>query len=166
MLSELHALPTTRHSGFHKTYERIKHSFFSEDMKQHIYTFVVECDTCQRIKGKTTKLPRTLQPLPIPATIWMDISMDFIAGLPKYENKYVIMVVVDIISKYAHFCALPHLFTTSIVAQIFMDNIFKLHGCTPLLSPIVIQVSLENFGRNCSISREPNCISSHPIISD
>jgi hypothetical protein len=89
---------------------------------------VVECDVCQCNKGKIVKSPGTLQPLPIPPTIWRDISMDFIAGLPKSRNKSVIMVVVDHLSKYAHFCALQHPFTTSIVAQIFMDWVFKLHG--------------------------------------
>jgi hypothetical protein len=64
----------------------------------------------------------------IPPTIWTDISMDFIVGLPKSKNKLVVMVVVHHISKYDHFCALQHPFTTSIVAQFFMDNIFKLHG--------------------------------------
>ena len=54
--------------------------------------------------------------------------MDFIVGLPKLGNKSIIMVVVDHISKYAHFCALQHPFTTSMVAQIFMDQVFKLHG--------------------------------------
>jgi hypothetical protein len=54
--------------------------------------------------------------------------MDFITGLPKLGNKSVIMVVVDFLSKYAHFCALPHPFTASTVAQIFMDQVFKLHG--------------------------------------
>jgi hypothetical protein len=54
--------------------------------------------------------------------------MDFIMGLPKSGNKSAIMVVVDHLSKYAHFCALQHPFTTSIVAQLFMDHVFKLHG--------------------------------------
>jgi len=54
--------------------------------------------------------------------------MDFITNLPKSGNKSVIMVVVDRISKYAHFCALPHPFTPTLVAQSFMDQIFKLHG--------------------------------------
>jgi hypothetical protein len=35
--------------------------------------------------------------------IWRDISMDFIVGLPKSGNKSVITVVVDHLSKYAHF---------------------------------------------------------------
>jgi IS30 family transposase len=54
--------------------------------------------------------------------------MDFIVGLPKSGNNSVIMVVVDRLSKYAHFCSLHHPFTASMVDQIFMDHIFKLHG--------------------------------------
>jgi hypothetical protein len=54
--------------------------------------------------------------------------MDFIVGLPTSGNKSVIMVVVDHLSKYDHFCALQHSFTTSNVAQLFMDHVFKIHG--------------------------------------
>jgi hypothetical protein len=89
---------------------------------------VAECDVCQCNKGETVKSPGTLHPLPIPHGIWWDISMDFIVGLPKSDNKSIIMVAIDRLSKYAHFCALQHPFTTSIVAQIFMDQVFKLHG--------------------------------------
>jgi hypothetical protein len=97
-------------------------------MKHDVRKFVVECDVCQCNKGKIVKSPGTLQPLPIPLAIWRDISMDFIIGLPKSRNKLVIMVVVDHLSKYAHLCSLQHPFTTSNVAQPFMDQVFKLHG--------------------------------------
>jgi hypothetical protein len=97
-------------------------------MKQGVCTFVVECELCQCHKGETIKASITLQPLLIPPDIWRDISMDFIVGLPKSRNKSFIMLVVDRLSKYAHFCALQHPFTTATVAQIFMDNIFKIHG--------------------------------------
>jgi hypothetical protein len=128
VLYELHATPTTGHSGFTKTYDRVKHSFFWDGMKQDIRNFVVECDVCPLNKGETVKSPGTLQPIPIPPAIWKDISMDFITGLPKSGNKLVIMVVVDHLSKYAHFCTLEHPFTASTMAQIFMDQVFKLHG--------------------------------------
>jgi hypothetical protein len=117
-----------RHSGFTKTYERVKHSFFWDGMKHDICNFVAECDVCQCNKGETVKSLGTLEPLPIPLAIWRDISMDFIIGLPKSGNKSVIMVVVDHLSKYAHLCALQHSFTASTVAQIFMDQVFKIHG--------------------------------------
>ena len=54
--------------------------------------------------------------------------MDFIIGLPKSEGKNVIMVVVDRLTKYAHFCALSHPFKESTVATTFMDTIQKIHG--------------------------------------
>jgi hypothetical protein len=54
--------------------------------------------------------------------------MDFIVDLSKLGKNSVIMVVVDRLSKYAHFCTLQHQFIATILAQIFMDNIFKLHG--------------------------------------
>jgi hypothetical protein len=115
VLSELHATPTVGHSGFTKTYDRIKHSFFWDGMKHDIHNFVAKCDVCQRNKGEIVKSLSTLQPLLIPPAIWKDISMDFITSLPKSGNKSVIMVVVDRLFKYAHFCALQHPFTTSTV---------------------------------------------------
>jgi hypothetical protein len=128
VIYELHATPTTRHSRFTKTYDRVKCYFFWDGMKQDIHNFVAECDVCQRNKGKIVKSPGTLQLLLIPPAIWKDISMDFITDLPKSGNKSVIMVVVDRLSNYAHLCALQHPFTASTVAQIFMDQVFKLHG--------------------------------------
>jgi len=71
-------------------------------VKKDILTFVAKCDICQRNKGESVKTPGALQPLPIPTTIWTNIFIDFIVGLPKSGNKYVIMVVVDRLSKYAH----------------------------------------------------------------
>jgi hypothetical protein len=53
--------------------------------------------------------------------------MDFIIGLPKYKGKTIIMVVVDQLTKYAHFFSLSHPFKESIVAAIFMEIIQKLH---------------------------------------
>jgi hypothetical protein len=115
----LHPQQGTQGSPKHMTGSNVL--FFWDGMKQDIRNFVVECEVCQHNKGETVKSLGTLQLLLIPPTIWNDISMDFITGLPKSENKLVIMVVLDRLSKYSHFCTLQHPFTASTVAQLFMD---------------------------------------------
>lgn len=54
--------------------------------------------------------------------------MDFIEGLPPSRGKSVVLVVIDGLSKYAHFIAISHPYIASIVASVFMDNIFISHG--------------------------------------
>ena len=59
--------------------------------------------------------------------------MDFIIGFPKFEGKSVIMVIVDRITKYAHFCALCHQFKASKIDVSFMETIQKLHGNSKII---------------------------------
>jgi len=125
---ELHTSPLGGHSRFLKTYQRVKKEFFLDGLKSDIQKFVVECLVCQQKKVETIKTPGLLQPLSIPNQCWEEVSMDFIIGLPNYEGKSVIMVVVDRLTKYAHFCALSHPFKSSIVSTAFMETIQNLHG--------------------------------------
>jgi hypothetical protein len=89
---------------------------------------VVECLVCKQNKVEIVKTPGLLQPLAIPSQRWEEVSMDFITGLPKSEGKIVLMVIVDRLTKYAHFCALSHPFKASTVATAFMETVQKLHG--------------------------------------
>lgn len=61
--------------------------------------------------------------------------MDFIEGLPKSEGHSVILVIVDRLTKFAHFIPRKHPYTAMTVSQLFVDNVVKLHG---LPSTIVI----------------------------
>jgi hypothetical protein len=59
--------------------------------------------------------------------------MDFITRLPKSEGKSVIMVIVDRLTKYAHFCALSNPFKYSIFSTAFMEIVQKLHGIPKII---------------------------------
>ncbi|GJT85576.1 retrotransposable element Tf2 [Tanacetum coccineum] len=54
--------------------------------------------------------------------------MDFIESLPLSNGKSALLVVVDRLSKFAHFLPITHPYTASQVAQLFLDNVYKLHG--------------------------------------
>lgn len=75
------------HSGINATLQRLKQDLYWRKMKQDVYTYVRECDTCQRCKHDNVAPLGLLQPLPILDKVWQDISMDFIEGLPKVARK-------------------------------------------------------------------------------
>nr|GEU98885.1 transposon Ty3-G Gag-Pol polyprotein [Tanacetum cinerariifolium] len=82
---------------------RVKESFWWFGINEGVKRFIQDCHICQRFKTKSCRPASLLQPLPIPFRIWEDISMDFIEGLPPSNEFTTIMVVVDRLSKIAHF---------------------------------------------------------------
>ena len=70
ILMELHTSPLGGHSGFLKTYHRVKNEFFWDGLKADIQKFVAECLVCQQNKVETIKTPGLLQPLSIPSQRW------------------------------------------------------------------------------------------------
>jgi hypothetical protein len=54
--------------------------------------------------------------------------MDFIEGLPASEGANTILVVVDRLTKYAHFIPLHHPYTAASVSKLFVDQVVRLHG--------------------------------------
>ena len=123
-----HNTPEGGHSGRDLTVKRLRASFYWKGLAKHTRQYIRECVVCQASKYEPTASPGLLQPLPIPEEVWVDISMDFITGLPKSNGKEVIFVVVDRLSKAAHFMALSHPFSALQVAQVYLDHVFKLHG--------------------------------------
>jgi hypothetical protein len=60
--------------------------------------------------------------------------MDFITRLPNSEGNTIIMVVtLDLLTKYAHFPSLSHPFKASTVATTFMETIQNLHGVPKII---------------------------------
>lgn len=68
-----------------------------------------------------------LQPLPVPSGAWQALTMDFIEGLPSSKSYNSILVAVNRYTKYAHFIALKHPFTSQTVARVVLDKVIKLH---------------------------------------
>jgi hypothetical protein len=128
LIASSHSSALGGHSGIAPTYYRLRKHFAWKGMKTDIEHFIKQCAVCQQAKHSLQNPMGLLQPLPIPEGMWQDLTMDFIEGLPKSEGYSVILVVVDRLTKAAHFIPLKHPYTAAVVAQAFMDNIVKLHG--------------------------------------
>lgn len=128
ILQEMHSSAMAGHSGVQVTYIRVRRLFVWPGMKEHVQKFVAACGVCQQAKVEHVRYPGLLQPLPVPEHSWQMVSLDFIEGLPRSANHNCILVVVDKLTKYAHFLALTHPFTAWSVAKAYLDNVYKLHG--------------------------------------
>jgi hypothetical protein len=95
---------------------------------------VLQCDICQRIKASHLKIAGVLQPLPIPSWKWEDISMDFIVGLPNTSQRHdSICIIVDRLTKTAHFQPVHTTYYAKKYAEIYLDQIVRLHGVPKMI---------------------------------
>ncbi|XP_051141110.1 uncharacterized protein LOC127258345 [Andrographis paniculata] len=116
------------HFGRHATFDVLSVHFYWPHMRKHVDSFVDKCLVC-RVAKSTLKPHGMYTPLPTPEGPWLDISMDFVLGLPRTPRaKDSIFVVVDRFSKMAHFIPCAKTTDASHVAKLFFREIVKLHG--------------------------------------
>ena len=85
--------------------------------------------TCQQVKADHQKTPGLLQPLEIPNWKWEQVSMDFIDGLPRTRRgNESIWVIVDRLTKSAHFIPVKSTRSASSLSKIYMREIVRLLG--------------------------------------
>nr|KYP60178.1 Transposon Ty3-I Gag-Pol polyprotein [Cajanus cajan] len=128
LINEFHSSPHAGHSGFKASLARLSTSFFWPGIYKDTKKLVQSCLTCQQNKYYPVKMQGLLQPLPTPDRVWEDISMDFITHLPNSHGHTVIWVIVDRLTKFSHFLALPTKFSTPALAAHFSVEIVRLHG--------------------------------------
>jgi transposase InsO family protein len=87
------------------------------------------CDVCQRVKAEHQRPAGLLHPLKVPEWKWEEIGMDFITGLPRTSKGYdSIWVIVDRLTKVAHFIPVKTTYKGAQLAELYMARIVCLHG--------------------------------------
>jgi len=129
VLAESHHSRMTIHPRGRKMYRDMKRIFYWPSMKKKIAEYVAECLTCQKVKAEQGKPGGLLLPLEIPTWKWEQISMDFIDGLPRSrKGNEAIWVIVDRLTKSAHFIPVKSNRTAASLAQLYVKEVVRLHG--------------------------------------
>ena len=129
ILHEHHDSKLACHIGVAKTFELISRSFWWPNIYEDVHSYVKSCLPCQQNKATNTKKNGLLSPLPIPQHKWQVVSIDFISPLPKTNSQHdAIMVVVDKLTKYAHFIPTVSTLTATQTATLFFREIVRHHG--------------------------------------
>ena len=128
LVREAHSGGLMGHFGVRKTLDVLSDHFFWPHMKRDVERLCEKCITCKQAKSKV--IPHGLYtPLPITSEPWVDISMDFVLGLPRSKGgRDSIFVVVDRFSKMTHFIPCHKIDDATHVVGLFFKEIIRLHG--------------------------------------
>jgi hypothetical protein len=129
ILEEAHRSRYSIHPGATKMYHDLKPLYWWPIMKLNVSDFVQRCVICSQVKPDHHKPHGQLQQLDIPEWKWDHITMDFLTKLPKTpRGNDMIWVIVDRLTKNAHFLATREDAPLDKLADLYVKQIVSKHG--------------------------------------
>ncbi|GJS77350.1 putative reverse transcriptase domain-containing protein [Tanacetum coccineum] len=128
IMHESHKSKYSIHPGSDKMYHDLKMLYWWPNIKADIATYVSKCLTCAKVKAEHQRPSGLLVQPDIPEWKWEKITMDFITKLPKTETGYdSIWVIVDRLTKSAHFLPMRKTDSTEKLTRLYMKEIVARH---------------------------------------
>ena len=131
IIRDAHDQPFCAHSGMNRTEELIKRYYYWSSMRLSIKRYIRNCHKCQRSKASHDDRHGLLTSLSIPSQRWVDISIDFIIGLPDSRGNNVICTIIDRLTKERHyaFCVVDDDgLAVEVCVKILLHYVFRTHG--------------------------------------
>lgn len=129
LLRQCHDVPTYGHQGRDRTLELLSRNFYWPGMYRDVAEYVYTCKSCQRAKPRRHRPYGNTVNIETPTDNWADICMDLIIDLPRTKSGYnAIFVVMDLLSKRAHFLRCKNTINALQLATLFFHEIYRLHG--------------------------------------
>ncbi|GJV26182.1 putative reverse transcriptase domain-containing protein [Tanacetum coccineum] len=122
-------------------YYDLRDLYWWPDMKRDIVEYISMCLTCSKIKAEHQKPSGLLQQPEIPEWKWEKITIDLVTKLPRSSGGYdAIWVIVDRLTKSAHFLPIREDYKTEKLARIYINKIVAKHG-------VPVSIILDRDGR-------------------
>ncbi|GJY82065.1 putative reverse transcriptase domain-containing protein [Tanacetum coccineum] len=129
IMDEAHKTRYSVHPGADKMYHDLRDMYWWSGMKKDIATYVSKCLTCSKVKAEHQRPSGLLQQPEITEWKWDNITMDFITKLPRSKSGHdTIWVVVDRLTKSAHFLEIREDYSMEKLARLYIDEIVARHG--------------------------------------
>nr|GEW24983.1 retrotransposable element Tf2 [Tanacetum cinerariifolium] len=129
IMHESHKSKYSVHLGFDKMYHDMKMLYWWPNMKANIATYVGKCLTCAKVKAEHQKPSGLLVQPDLPEWKWEKITMDFVTKLPRIAAGFdTIWVIVDRLTKSAHFLPMEETDSTERLARLYLREIVSRHG--------------------------------------
>ncbi|GJV97497.1 putative reverse transcriptase domain-containing protein [Tanacetum coccineum] len=98
-------------------------------MKKDIAMYVSKCLTCLKVKAEHHRPSGLIQQPEILKWKWEGIAMDFVTKLPRTSSGHdTIWVIVDRLTKSAHFLPMREDYKMDRLARLYLDEIVARHG--------------------------------------
>jgi hypothetical protein len=75
----------------------------------------------------------TFYPLPVPLRPWQKIGLDYLTHLPKSNGFNSVLIVVDHLTRMAHFLPYTETVTAEETATLFLQGVYRIHGLPRVL---------------------------------
>nr|GEW69841.1 putative reverse transcriptase domain-containing protein [Tanacetum cinerariifolium] len=112
------------HPGVDKMYHDLHDMYWCPRMKRDIAIYVSKCLTYAKVKAEHQRPSSLLQQPELPEWKWDKITMELITKLPRSKSRHdAIWVIVDILTKSAHFLAIREDLSTKRLARLYIDEI-------------------------------------------
>ena len=149
LIQRHHDNPLAGHLGVEKTLDLLRRYYYWPDpsqaaksdpnnpsppgMRESVEDYIQACAICKRSKAPRLKPHGKLMSLPVPTHKWKDLIMDFVTGLPPSRawNGQVydsICVVLDRLTKMAHYIAVTTTLTAWQLAHVMHQEIVRIYG--------------------------------------
>ncbi|KAI3827879.1 hypothetical protein L1987_01967 [Smallanthus sonchifolius] len=131
LMNEAHKTRYSIHPGADKMYQDLRQQYWWPGMKKDIALYVAKCLTCSKVKAEHQRPSGLLEQPEIPVWKWVNLAMDFITKLPRTSSGYdTIWVIIDRLTKSAHFLPIREDYRVEKLARIYIDEIVSRHGVT------------------------------------
>jgi Integrase zinc binding domain len=153
LLHDHHDAATAGHRGATKTIRTLQHQYYWGSLAKDVRDYVRTCDACQRAKSDRRRRAGLSTPHSPPMTKWSEMSIDFMfESLETDAANTGLAVVVDKISKQAHFLPLKPDFSAQDLAYVYIQEIFRHHGLSSKSFPTETQDLHPRSGQHCTHS--------------